>query len=55
MSDFNEMISCCGSDCSACYCYGKMCKGCNAECGKVKVFHAPEGKNIGKRYIPMKK
>ena len=38
----NELISCCGSDCSACYCYGKMCKGCNALSGKV--FHAPEGK-----------
>lgn len=38
----NDLISCCGSDCAACYCYGKMCKGCNACCGKV--FHAPEGK-----------
>ena len=38
----NDLISCCGSDCSACYCYGEMCKGCNAVCGKV--FHAPEGK-----------
>ena len=38
----NELISCCGSDCGACYCYGKMCKGCNALSGKV--FHAPEGK-----------
>lgn len=34
----NDMISCCGSDCSACYCYGSLCKGCNAVCGKV--FHA---------------
>lgn len=41
-SDLNELISCCGSDCSACYCYGEMCKECNAVCGKV--FHAPEGK-----------
>ena len=38
----NELISCCGSDCGACYCYGKTCRGCNALCGKV--FHAPEGK-----------
>ena len=42
MSSQNELISCCGSDCGACYCYGKMCKGCNALCGKV--FHAPDGK-----------
>lgn len=34
-------ISCCGSDCSQCYCYGNMCKGCN-EC-EGKVFHAPAG------------
>jgi len=27
MSDLNEMISCCGSDCSTCYSYGEMCKG----------------------------
>lgn len=37
----NALISCCGSDCSVCYCYGKMCQGCNASCGKV--FHCPEG------------
>ena len=42
MENKNEFISCCGSDCSKCYCYGKMCQGCNALCGKV--FHAPEGK-----------
>ena len=42
MSELSEMISCCGSDCSTCYCYGEMCKGCNAVCGKV--FHAPDGK-----------
>ena len=42
MSEENGLISCCGSDCSACYCYGDMCKGCDALCGKV--FHAPEGK-----------
>ena len=38
----NDMISCCGLDCSTCYCFGKMCKGCNALCGKV--FHVPDGK-----------
>lgn len=38
----DDMISCCGSDCSTCYCYGKMCQGCNACCGIV--FHAPKGK-----------
>ena len=38
----NDLISCCGTDCSKCYCFGKLCKGCNALCGKV--FHAPEGK-----------
>ena len=38
MSDLNEMISCCGSDCSACYCYGEMCKGCNAVCGKCSML-----------------
>lgn len=34
-------ISVCGTDCTACYCYGNMCTGCNACSGKV--FHAPEG------------
>ena len=38
----NDMISCCGQDCSTCYCFGKMCKGCNALLGKV--FHVPEKK-----------
>lgn len=38
----NDMISCCGADCSTCYCFGDLCKGCNALCGKV--FHVPEGK-----------
>ena len=37
----NSLISCCGMDCSTCYCYGKMCQGCNAACGKV--FHCAEG------------
>lgn len=34
-------LSVCGTDCSECYCYGKMCTGCN-EC-EGRVFHA-EGK-----------
>lgn len=34
-------LSVCGTDCSACYCYGKMCSGCNDLSGKV--FHVPEG------------
>ena len=38
----NEDISCCGTDCLTCSCYGSMCKGCNKSEGKV--FHAPEGK-----------
>lgn len=37
-----EWISVCGTDCSVCYCFGKMCNGCNSCEGKV--FHAPEGK-----------
>lgn len=36
-----SMLSVCGTDCSECYCFGKMCDGCNACEGKV--FHAPEG------------
>ena len=35
-------LSCCGSDCSACSCFGSMYQGCNAANGKV--FHAPAGK-----------
>lgn len=38
----DQEFSVCGADCAACYCYGKMCRGCNA-CGG-RVFHAPEGK-----------
>lgn len=34
-------ISCCGTKCNTCYCYGNMCNGCN-EC-KGKVFHVPKG------------
>ena len=37
-----SMISVCGTDCSTCYCYGELCKGCNELQGKV--FHIPEGK-----------
>ncbi len=36
-------LSCCGTDCSECSCYGDMCQGCNESCGKV--FHVPEGKS----------
>ena len=38
----NTNLSVCGIDCSACYCYGEMCSGCNDLSGKV--FHVPEGK-----------
>ncbi|MCM1174554.1 MAG: DUF3795 domain-containing protein [Blautia sp.] len=34
-------LSVCGSDCSACGCYGEICRGCG-ECSG-KVFHVPEG------------
>ncbi len=34
-------LSVCGTDCSACDCYGNMCEGCRTCSGKV--FHAPEG------------
>lgn len=34
-------LSCCGTDCSVCGCYGSLCKGCNTCEGKV--FHAPQG------------
>lgn len=37
----HEALSCCGTRCSECTCYGTMCKGCNESEGKV--FHAPEG------------
>ncbi len=39
--DLKNILSCCGTDCSKCGCYGNMCKGCNESLGKV--FHAPEG------------
>ena len=35
-------LSCCGTDCTTCGCYGELCKGCNDMRGKV--FHAPAGK-----------
>ena len=34
-------VSVCGSLRESCYCYGKMCDGCNKCCGKV--FHVSEG------------
>lgn len=39
---FLSNLSVCGTICEECYCYGKMCSGCN-EC-EGKVFHASEGK-----------
>lgn len=41
-ADRQALISVCGTDCSACYCFGQMCNGCNTSEGKV--FHVPEGK-----------
>ncbi len=35
-------LSCCGTDCTTCSCYGDLCQGCNEAYGKV--FHAPAGK-----------
>lgn len=40
-SALKNTISCCGTDCSTCGCFGNMCKGCNISFGRV--FHAPEG------------
>ncbi|MDE7431767.1 MAG: DUF3795 domain-containing protein [Lachnospiraceae bacterium] len=37
-----QNLSCCGTDCGSCGCYGNLCEGCNER--KGKVFHAPEGK-----------
>lgn len=37
----DNTLSCCGTECIKCGCYGTMCQGCNASSGKV--FHAPEG------------
>lgn len=36
-----ENISVCGLDCTACHCFGDLCKGCRFHAGKV--FHAPDG------------
>lgn len=36
-----DKMSVCGMDCGACYCFGKLCNGCDSCEGKV--FHAPEG------------
>ena len=36
-----KKLTCCGSECFNCGCYGTLCKGCNESQGKV--FHAPEG------------
>ena len=35
-------ITCCGTECYTCSCYGSICGGCNELSGKV--FHAPKGK-----------
>lgn len=35
-------LSCCGTDCKSCGCYGSLCRGCNESEGRV--FHVPEGK-----------
>ena len=36
-----QELSCCGTNCKECGCFGSLCIGCN-EC-KGKVFHAPKG------------
>ncbi len=36
-----DKMSVCGMDCGACYCFGKLCNGCDSCEGKF--FHAPEG------------
>lgn len=41
MDEQMKKLSCCGTDCSTCGCFGNMCMGCNTSAGKV--FHAPEG------------
>ena len=51
MENTNYLISCCGSDCSKCYCYGKMCQGCNIKgyksCGECSEL--PCGLILGTR------
>lgn len=37
----NNLLSVCGTDCSSCCCFGKMCSGCNSNRGKV--FHSSDG------------
>lgn len=37
----DKTLTCCGTDCTACGCYGNICKGCHESQGKI--FHAPEG------------
>ena len=41
MEGNRAMMSVCGTDCAACSCLGALCKGCNAQEGKV--FHSPDG------------
>ncbi|MBE6753381.1 MAG: hypothetical protein E7559_03355 [Ruminococcaceae bacterium] len=36
-----EKLTVCGTDCTACGCYGSMCQGCNALEGRA--FHMAEG------------
>ena len=38
-------LSCCGTECAKCSCYGDLCKGCNETRGKV--FHVPQGQACG--------
>ena len=38
-----DLISACGTNCIACYCFEKMCNDCNSCEGKV--FHTSEGAN----------
>lgn len=38
-----KKFSVCGTNCTTCYCYGKMCDGCNESEGRV--FHVPDGKS----------
>lgn len=35
-------LSCCGTDCTKCSCFGSLCQGCNESSGRG--FHAPKGK-----------
>ena len=31
----SEKLSCCGTECETCGCYGSLCRGCNVSLGKV--------------------